>query len=199
MLEPPSDPWTAGDRPLRIAHFTDTYLPRRDGVISSLRTLAAALRDCGHETLTVVPRHPEQPDEPDVLRLRSMPCGVADLRLASWPRRQHVTRVAGWAPDLVHVHTPGPVGLLGVFTARSLRLPMVHTYHTDLHAYVDAYRVPITALRMGVRMYARRLGMNRPPAPRVRRVPPAAAPRWTRGTCCCSATPTRWWCRPRRC
>jgi len=158
----------APDGPLRIAHFSDTYLPRRDGVISSLRTLTAALRDEGHQTLTVVPRHPDQPDELDVQRLRSMPCGVADLRLASWPRSRHVTNLADWTPDVVHVHTPGPVGLLGVFAARRLGLPMVHTYHTDLHAYADAYRVPISALRMGVRMYARRLGMSRPTVQRVR-------------------------------
>ncbi|MGH3715795.1 MAG: glycosyltransferase [Micromonosporaceae bacterium] len=159
---------------MRIAHFTDTYLPRRDGVISSLRTLTGALADAGHETLTVVPRHREQPDEPGVRRLRSLPCGVADLRLASWPRTRHLGELSGWAPDLVHVHTPGPVGLLGVFAARRLGLPLVHTYHTDLHAYVDAYRVPVTALRMGVRMYARRLGMDRP---RVQRVRPRTARR----------------------
>lgn len=174
MHQPSSDPWISGDRALRIAHFTDTYLPRRDGVISSLRTLTTALRDAGHETLTVVPRHPDQPDEPGVRRLRSLPCGVADLRLASWPRTRHLTGLAEWRPELVHVHTPGPVGLLGVFAALRLGLPLVHTYHTDLHAYVDAYRVPITALRMGVRMYARRLGMDRP---RVERVRPRTARR----------------------
>jgi 1,2-diacylglycerol 3-alpha-glucosyltransferase len=27
---------------VRIVHFTDTYLPRRDGVITSVRTLVAA-------------------------------------------------------------------------------------------------------------------------------------------------------------
>ncbi|MGH3648124.1 MAG: glycosyltransferase [Micromonosporaceae bacterium] len=174
MHQPSSDPWISGDRPLRIAHFTDTYLPRRDGVITSLRTLTTALRGAGHDTLTVVPRHPDQPEESGVRRLRSLPCGVADLRLASWPRTRHLVELADWAPDLVHVHTPGPAGLLGVFAARRLGLPLVHTYHTDLHAYVDAYRVPVTALRMGVRMYARRLGIDRP---RVQRVRPRTARR----------------------
>ncbi|MGH3659228.1 MAG: glycosyltransferase, partial [Micromonosporaceae bacterium] len=159
---------------LRIAQFTDTYLPRRDGVVSSLRTLTTALETRGHTTLTVVPRHPDQPEEAGVLRLRSLACGVADLRLASWPRTRHVADLADWAPDLVHVHTPGPVGLLGVFTAHSLGLPLVHTYHTDLHAYAEAYRVPVTALRLGVRMYARRLRLTGPP---LRRIRPRAARR----------------------
>lgn len=46
----------------RIAHFTDTYLPRRDGVVTSLQTLCAALDT--EATLTVVPRHGDQVKEP---------------------------------------------------------------------------------------------------------------------------------------
>jgi 1,2-diacylglycerol 3-alpha-glucosyltransferase len=150
-------------------HFTDTYLPRRDGVVTSLRTLAAALTDAGHPGLIVVPRHPDQPAEPDVLQLRALPCGVADLRLSPWLLRGAaatgtIAEIAAVSPDVVHVHTPGPVGLLGVLTARRLGLPLVQTYHTDLHAYADAYRVPARALSAGVRLYARRLGVPRPAA-----------------------------------
>jgi hypothetical protein len=36
-------------------HFTDTYLPRRDGVITSLRTLREPLAKAGHPSITVVP------------------------------------------------------------------------------------------------------------------------------------------------
>jgi glycosyltransferase involved in cell wall biosynthesis len=158
-------------------HFTDTYLPRRDGVITSIRTLAAALAAAGHPGLTVAPRHPHQPEEPGLLPLRALPCGVADLRLSPWLLRGAaaagtIAEVASAAPDVVHVHTPGPVGLLGVLTARRLGLPLVQTYHTDLHAYADAYRVPARALRAGVRLYARRLGVPRPPLP----APPSSDP-----------------------
>jgi glycosyltransferase involved in cell wall biosynthesis len=145
---------------MRVAHFTDTYLPRRDGVVTSVQTLDRQLRDAGHDSLLVVPRHPDVVAEAGqrLLTLRSMPCGVAQLRLTSWPRQRHVERVATWQPDIVHVHTPGPVGLLGVLTARRLGLPLVHTYHTDLEAYVDAYRIPTRVLRVAVAAYRRRLG-----------------------------------------
>jgi len=162
---------------VRVANFTDTYLPRRDGVITSLRTLVAELRAQGHAALTVVPRHPDQCPETDLLRLRAVPCGVADLRLSPWLLRgaaadRTLAAVAGHAPDVIHVHTPGPVGLLGVLAAKRLGLPLVQTYHTDLHAYVEAYRFPARALRVGVRLYARRLDQPRPPVhrpPRQRR------------------------------
>jgi glycosyltransferase involved in cell wall biosynthesis len=146
---------------VRVMHFTDTYLPRRDGVITSLRTLRAGLAELGHTSLTVVPAHREQAFEPGLIRLPALACGVADLRLARWPwrhlRPELLERLATHRPDLIHVHTPGPAGLLGVLTARCLGLPLVQTYHTDLHAYADAYRVPALALRALAHLYARRL------------------------------------------
>jgi glycosyltransferase involved in cell wall biosynthesis len=153
---------------VRIVHFTDTYLPRRDGVITSLRTLVTAQREAGCEPLTVVPRHPDQPDEKGIHRLRAVPLGLADLRVSPWillrgaAGEGTVRRVADHRPDVIHVHTPGPVGLLGVLAARRLGLPLVQTYHTDLHAYAEAYRFPVRALRVGVRLYAHRLDVPRP-------------------------------------
>ncbi|NUT38033.1 MAG: glycosyltransferase [Hamadaea sp.] len=146
----------------RIAHFSDTYLPRRDGVIASMHTLQRALAGQGVDSLTVVPQHPKLFDDPRLLPLNSIPVGVANLRLASWPMRHHVARIGLWQPDLVHIHTPGPVGLLGVLAAERLGLPVVHTYHTDLHAYADAYRIPKPALAVGLDLYRRRLGAQRP-------------------------------------
>src|SRR4030095_11143471 len=37
--------------------------------------------------------------------------------------------------DLVHLTTPGPIGLAALFVARRLRLPLVGSFHTDLAAY----------------------------------------------------------------
>jgi glycosyltransferase involved in cell wall biosynthesis len=149
----------------RVAHFTDTYLPRRDGVVTSLRTLCDALTADGCATVTVAPRHRSQAPDPDLLALGSLPCGVADLRLGGWPTRARVERVAAWRPDLIHVHTPGPMGLLGTFAARLLGVPLVHSYHTDLYAYADAYRIPARAIELGLALYARRIGVSAPQRP----------------------------------
>lgn len=146
----------------RVAHFTDTYLPRRDGVVTSLRTLCDALAAEGCATVTVAPRHRSQIPDPEVLALRSLPCGVADLRLGGWPTAAQVARVGAWRPDLIHVHTPGPMGLLGTLAARRLGVPLVHSYHTDLYAYADAYRVPARAIELGLSLYARRIGVPAP-------------------------------------
>jgi glycosyltransferase involved in cell wall biosynthesis len=150
---------SADRRPCRIAHFTDTWLPRRDGVVTSVQTLDRQLRAAGDESLVVVPRHRRAVAEPgqSLHTLRSLPCGVGQLRLAAMPSRRQIDAIGRWAPDVVHVHTVGPVGLLGVCAATRFGLPLVTTYHTDLHAYADAYRVPTRALQVAVSAYRRRL------------------------------------------
>ncbi|MBC6461040.1 glycosyltransferase [Actinomadura sp. HBU206391] len=145
--------------PVRVAHFSDTFLPRRDGIVTALRTMINTLDHGGHPGLLVVPRFPARPPCEEVgLALPSVSLGVAGLRFCR-PRLRHVHTVARWSPQLVHVHTSGSVGLLGVLTARELGLPSVVTYHTDLHAYADAYRIPTGVLRLTMRYYAGRLSV----------------------------------------
>lgn len=50
-------------------------------------------------------------------------------------------QVLDWADhqqfDVVHVSTPGPMGLCGWMVGKMLRVPVLGTYHTDFPAYVD--------------------------------------------------------------
>jgi glycosyltransferase involved in cell wall biosynthesis len=43
-------------------------------------------------------------------------------------------------PDLVHVATEGPLGASAVSAARSLRIPVTSSFHTNFHAYMRHYR-----------------------------------------------------------
>ena len=51
-----------------------------------------------------------------------------------------LAEVLHWADtqqfDAIHVHTPGPMGLLGWLAASMLNIPLLSTYHTDFPAYV---------------------------------------------------------------
>lgn len=161
LVRLPTDRLPAQDT-IRVAHFTDTWLPRRDGIVTALRTLTDSMRDQGHQSLVVAPRHHDQVASDELLQLPSLPSGVAGFRIGAWPRGRHVLRIASWRPTILHVHTPGPVGLLGIYAARVLGLPLVQTYHTDLSAYADAYRLPPHLLAAVVSCYARKLGVHPP-------------------------------------
>jgi len=72
--------------------------------------------------------------------------------------------VCDWRPDVVHVHTPGPLGAAGLIVARRLGIPAVYTYHTDMHGYSAFYYYPAPVIRAGTAVYARSL----PPSPRIK-------------------------------
>ena len=135
-------PWL--ERPLRVAMFTNNYLPFIGGVPISIARLKAGLAALGDAVLVVAPRYRKQPGrEPDVLRVRSLlsvgekrEFRVANLFLPSIRRR-----VREFAPGIIHVHHPFWLGSLGVFVARRLDVPVIYTYHTRLEHY--AHFVPL--------------------------------------------------------
>lgn len=134
---------------MRIAHFTDAFLPEVSGVATSIATHTTALASRGHEVLIMCPRYREQ-------ALFAVP-GIMVRRYASFSFVSNkATRVAlpslasavktlrRFEPDVVHIHTPLGVGVAGVMAARWLGVPNVQTYHTyipDFMQYVEPYRL----------------------------------------------------------
>ena len=51
------------------------------------------------------------------------------LQILEWADRQQF--------DVIHVSTPGPMGLCGWLVSKMLRVPMLATYHTDFPAYIE--------------------------------------------------------------
>ena len=46
-------------------------------------------------------------------------------------------RVRPFQADLVHITAPGDIGILGLWVAHSLRIPLVASWHTNLHEYAS--------------------------------------------------------------
>lgn len=122
---------------LRIAFFTDTFAPTNDGVAKVTDTLASGLRTLGHEvTVFTVCRPGSAPwevrrDGVRIRRLMAVPApGYPQYRIALPPWRVGVP--GGGRFDVIHLHTPGFVGLAGWLYARRRRISTVGTYHTNL-------------------------------------------------------------------
>ncbi len=131
-----SDAGPVGAR-LEIAFFTDTFEPTHDGVARVTATLASALRRRGHgvTVFTVrspgLPRREVRPDGVRVHRSLSVAApGYPEYRVALGPWLLPFSRARSF--DVVHLHTPGLVGLAGWLAARAWRRPTVATYHTNL-------------------------------------------------------------------
>ena len=134
--EPDRGPSTSAKDGLRIAFFTDSFEPTNDGVAHVTSTLASVLRRRGHEVTVFTVRSPglprveEHPNGIQVRRFRSVAApSYPQYRVALTPWSVPFSRGAF---DVVHIHTPGFVGLAGWLAARRWRVPTVGTYHTDL-------------------------------------------------------------------
>lgn len=118
---------------MRIAHFSDCYTPRINGVTTSIQVLKQALEEAGHEVLLFAPRYPQKSDaEPGVIRLPSayMPLQPEDRMSLPAPGPWWSQRV-----DVVHVHTPFNAGWMGWWKSFLQRVPLVFTHHTLWEEY----------------------------------------------------------------
>lgn len=129
---------------MRLALFTDTYVPQVNGVARTLGLLADAARDRGGEvTVVTVPAEPGAAEEADgVVRWPARRFwAYPELRIAS-PRVAEARRLLRrLKPDLVHAATPFGVGLAARAAARAERIPLVSSFHTDFASYLRYYRL----------------------------------------------------------
>ncbi len=128
---------------MRIAIFTETFLPKLDGIVSILCLALRHLRDQGHQALVIGP--PDMPAEYAGARC----VGTGGPRFPLYPevRMNLPSRRIGQAlrqfqPDLVHVANPVFLGPTGMFYARRLGLPLLASYHTDVPGFAKHYGYP---------------------------------------------------------
>lgn len=124
---------------MRVLLFTDT-LGDINGVARFVLSAAAEARSTGHGLRVVTSTRKPVPPAANVLNVPprwacAMP-GYPPLDLAWPPWRALWESARAWAPDAIHVSTPGPVGMAGRRIARRLGVPLVGVYHTDFPAYV---------------------------------------------------------------
>ena len=117
-------PWL--DTPMRVAMFTNNYLPFIGGVPISIDRLRRGLEKLGDTLLIVSPRYRHQPpDEPGVLRVPSLLAmgEKREFRLANIFLARIRRSIRRFRPDIIHLHHPFWLGSLGLFMARRLGVP----------------------------------------------------------------------------
>lgn len=129
---------------MRIALFTETFLPKIDGVVTRVVRTLEQLRELGHEVLVFAPGSP--PDEAAghrVVRVPSVPFRpwYPELFLGL-PRPRIGREIDRFEPDVVHVVNPVILGLWGTLVARQRALPLLASYHTDITQYAEHLKLP---------------------------------------------------------
>jgi glycosyltransferase involved in cell wall biosynthesis len=125
---------------VRIAFFTETFLPKVDGIVTRLTKTVEHLVGAGDEVLIFCPEGaPETFLGARVVGVPALPLPLyPELKLAL-PRPAVSEALDRFQPDLVHVVNPAVLGLGGIWLARTRGLPLVASYHTHLPKYLEHY------------------------------------------------------------
>jgi glycosyltransferase involved in cell wall biosynthesis len=127
---------------VRIAYVTETYPPEINGVALTAARNVAHLRSAGHEVQLVRPRQPQElprNDEHEWLTAGQCLPMYPQLRVgwASTGSLLHAWRRA--PPQLVHVATPGPLGLNALRAAQQAGIACSADFRTNFHTFAPHY------------------------------------------------------------
>lgn len=122
---------------MRIAFFTETFLPKIDGVVTRLTRTLEQLVELGHEVLIFAPHHPpESYVGQRIVRVPGIPFKPWYPELVlGMPRPRLGRELDRFVPDVVHVVNPVILGLWGTAIAKQRNLPLLASYHTDITQY----------------------------------------------------------------
>lgn len=129
---------------MRIAIFTETFLPATDGVVTRLRHTLEEFARMGDQVLVVAPAYGEGPafyEGFPIYRVPSVPLPpYPQIRVApALPGVGHALR--GFKPDLIHAVNPIILGWGAYNIARRLDVPLVTSYHTNVAEYANYYKL----------------------------------------------------------
>ncbi|MCP9799230.1 glycosyltransferase family 1 protein [Synechococcus sp. RedBA-s] len=125
---------------MKIALFTETFLPKVDGIVTRLTKTVEHLVRAGDEVLLFCPEGaPSIYRGARVIGVPALPLPLyPELKLAL-PRPAVAEALEAFQPDVVHVVNPAVLGLGGIWMARTRQIPLVASYHTHLPKYLEHY------------------------------------------------------------
>jgi len=118
---------------MKIAWFTDTWLPTRDGVVTSLLLFKREIEKMGHEIYIFAPGK-ENYEEDSVFYYKSKPFKkYANYRFVSLPSffsKRTEKIIKRIKPSIIHSHSPGFMGIHALIVSYRMQIPLFFTYHT---------------------------------------------------------------------
>lgn len=134
---------------MRVALFTETFLPKIDGIVTVTCLLLDHLTKNGIKTVIVAPKMGcERYNETPVI-------GVPGLRFPLYPELRigppttsTYQEIRDFQPDIAHFIHPALIGVPGMLMASRLGIPKVASFHLDVariaHHYHLGFIEPVT-------------------------------------------------------
>lgn len=121
---------------LRIAHFTDSFYPKMDGIVTFLDNFIGYFSKIGYKIAVFCPTYKNEKEKyfgrnVKIFRLKSLSLrAYKEVKISMARPKTILSQLREFKPDIIHIHTPGPVGILGIMASRRLNVPLIGTYHT---------------------------------------------------------------------
>ena len=123
---------------MKIAIFTDTYLPQMNGVVSYLLDSIGELSK-KHEIIVFAPGDKLKVEKKKVKTywIPSSPFPFYEgYKIASMNYARISELIKKEKPDIIHAHAPVVLGVQGIICAKRRNIPLVITHHTHFPDYV---------------------------------------------------------------
>lgn len=122
---------------MKIAIFTDTFVPQINGVVTFILQHSKSLADKGHKIYIIAPIFTKEEKfsykNITVIRLGSIPALFYEdfkftmpfsLKLLNYIKKEKI--------ELIHFQTPSTIGMQAVIISKILKIPLIGTYHTKI-------------------------------------------------------------------
>ncbi len=125
---------------MKIAFFTETFLPKVDGIVTRLTKTIQNLVELGDEVTVFCPEGcPSIYMGAKVIGVPAMPLPLYPELKLGLPGPGVSDELENFKPDLIHVVNPAVLGLGGIWLAKTNNIPLVASYHTHLPKYLEHY------------------------------------------------------------
>jgi len=136
---------------MKIAIFTDVFIPDINGVSNSTNRFSRLLAAEGHQIIIFCPKSAgyKDPVIPNITvkRFNSVSfLTYKEIKIALPFIYTIINQLKRFQPDVVHIQTPMPIGWTGLLATKILGLKNIQTYHTyipDDMVYLNPKSIPI--------------------------------------------------------
>ena len=125
---------------MKIAFFTETFLPKVDGIVTRLTKTIDNLVQNGDEVVVFCPEGcPTEYKGAKIIGVAAMPLPLYPELKLGLPGPAVSDALEEFKPDLIHVVNPAVLGLGGIWLAKTNNIPLIASYHTHLPKYLEHY------------------------------------------------------------
>ena len=133
---------------MRVALFTETFLPKRDGIVTVICLLLDHLAKRGVESIIIAPTIADglgeqitQYANTEVVRVPGVTFPLYPQLKAGPPTYATYDRLKAFNPDIVHIIHPVLIGGFGILMAKQLGIPNLTSFHLDISQVIKHFNL----------------------------------------------------------